>query len=104
MHTNVPMRIPADVQTEFTNERITDIKKAFIKSLAPASAYVIAVDKREEAINANPMEHIRHVDDLVDAMESQSYELQLACYLQGVADGGLTLAQLTQFIDWKESA
>lgn len=104
MNTNVPMRIPNDAFSEFVSRRITDIKKAFVKNLLPTSSYALAVDNREDAINAFPLEYIKQVDDLVDAMESQSYELQIACYQQGLVDGCLTLGQLGQFVYQEESA
>lgn len=93
---NLKLRLPKDAIDSFTDLRFNDIRKHVEKNASQFPGYPENEEMRQEIIIATPSEFQKIMDNLVDVMNALSYHLQYACYLQGLADGGLTLSQLSQ--------
>lgn len=93
---NLDMRIPKDAIDSFADPRLNEIRKHVKNNPSQFPVYAENEEKLQKITGAAPRELQRIMDDLVDVMNGLSYDLQFACYLQGLADGGLTLSQLSQ--------
>jgi len=92
----LPISMTRDTLYSFMDTRLRDIKRHVGESPSRYPAYALSVEKRHKALETIPTEYETQIEDLLAEMDTQSYELQLASYLQGLADGSMTLSQLSK--------
>lgn len=88
------LQIPKDTIDSFTDHRIHEVWKYVEENASRFPVYAESRGKRNEIIATVPPELQNKIAELVGVMNAQCYDLQYACYLQGLSDGGFTLSQL----------
>ena len=95
---NLPMRIDKDILGGFMDARLLDIRQHIEQHSEGFPEFVTGAERQYAILAELPVEYQHQIDDLLLAIEMQHYTLQLACYLQGLADGGLSLSQLSSSV------